>query len=85
MSKQPSSIPLWPKDAPGALGEMPEDIPTLTAYLPENIQTPCAAFVICPGGAYGGLAEHEGEGYARWLNHHGIAGLVLKYRLGSRG
>lgn len=85
MSHIPSSIPLWPKNVPGALGELPEDIPTLTAYLPRNIQTPCAAFVICPGGAYGGLAEHEGEGYAKWLNQHGIAGLVLKYRLGSRG
>jgi acetyl esterase/lipase len=41
--------------------------------------------VICPGGGYGGLADHEGAGYARWLAAHGIAGVVLKYRLGSAG
>ena len=44
-----------------------------------------AAFIICPGGGYGGLAEHEGKGYALWFNEHGIAGFVLKYRLGSKG
>jgi acetyl esterase/lipase len=31
------------------------------------------------------LAPHEGEGYARWLNLHGIDAFVLKYRLGSNG
>jgi acetyl esterase/lipase len=44
-----------------------------------------AAVVICPGGGYGGLANHEGEHYARFLNESGIAGFVLKYRLGSGG
>jgi acetyl esterase/lipase len=41
--------------------------------------------VICPGGGYGGLAGHEGEDYALYLNRLGIAGFVLKYRLGSAG
>ena len=41
--------------------------------------------VICPGGGYGGLAPHEGETYARFLKEHGIAGFVLKYRLGPSG
>jgi acetyl esterase/lipase len=41
--------------------------------------------VICPGGGYGGLANHEGADYARFLNESGIAGFVLKYRLGSSG
>jgi acetyl esterase/lipase len=41
--------------------------------------------VICPGGGYGGLAPHEGAQYARFLNEYGIAGFVLKYRLGSGG
>ena len=26
--------------------------------------------------------QHEGEDVARWLNAHGVAGFVLKYRLG---
>jgi acetyl esterase/lipase len=41
--------------------------------------------VICPGGGYGHLAAHEGKDYALWLNQHGVAGCVLKYRLGSNG
>ena len=44
-----------------------------------------AAMVVCPGGGYGGLASYEGDDYARWLNDQGIAGFVLKYRLGSAG
>ncbi len=44
-----------------------------------------AAVVICPGGGYGLLADHEGAGYAEWLAKRGIAGIVLKYRLGVDG
>jgi acetyl esterase/lipase len=41
-----------------------------------------AAIVICPGGGYGGLVSGpEGHGIAQWLNQHGIAGIVLEYRL----
>ena len=36
--------------------------------------------IICPGGAYWVLAEHEGAPVARWLNSLGIAAFVLKYR-----
>ncbi len=78
-------LPLWPDGAPGALGTAETDIPTLTAYLPAADKATGAAIVICPGGGYGGLAPHEGEGYANWLAENGIAGLVLKYRLGSKG
>jgi len=41
--------------------------------------------VICPGGGYGHLADHEGSHYARWFAEQGIAGFVLKYRLGTAG
>ena len=78
-------IPLWPAGAPGALGSAEPDIPTLTAFLPAADKATGAAVVICPGGGYGGLAPHEGAGYAEWLAGHGIAGIVLKYRLGSNG
>ena len=37
------------------------------------------AVVIFPGGAYVGLAEHEGEGYARLLNTFGITSFVVWY------
>lgn len=80
------AFPLWPKDTPGALGTDPvKDIPTLTPFLPAADKATGAAVVICPGGGYGGLASHEGRDYALWLNAHGIAGFVLKYRLGSAG
>lgn len=78
-----TAIPLWPDGAPGALGKEPKDIPTLTAYLPDADKASGAAIVICPGGAYGGLANHEGEDYALFLNQQGVAGFVLKYRLGG--
>ncbi len=78
-------IPLWPQGAPGALGTADTDIPTLTAFLPSPEKATGAAIVVCPGGGYGGLADHEGAGYAEWLAEHGVAGIVLKYRLGSKG
>ena len=78
-------IPLWPGGAPGALGSSTNDIPTLTPYLPDGTNASGAAMVICPGGAYARLAPHEGNDYALWLNQHGVACFVLKYRLGSSG
>jgi acetyl esterase/lipase len=78
-------VPLWPGGAPGALGTEAKDIPTLTAYLPDGVAGRRPAVVICPGGGYGGLAGHEGHDYALWLNQSGIAGFVVKYRLGSGG
>jgi acetyl esterase/lipase len=78
-------IPLWPDGAPGALGDSTNDIPTLTSYLPDPTNATGAAMVICPGGAYGHLAPHEGNDYALWLNQHGVTCFVLKYRLGPRG
>ncbi|MEO6036278.1 MAG: alpha/beta hydrolase [Verrucomicrobiota bacterium] len=83
---QPANpMPLWSNGAPGAMGTADKDIPTLTAYLPTPESATGAAMVICPGGGYGGLAAHEGEAYALFLKDHGIAGFVLKYRLGSSG
>jgi len=80
-----NSFPLWPEGALGALGKEDKDIPTLTPYLPDPAKATGAAIVICPGGGYGGLAPHEGVDYARFLNEQGIAGFVLKYRLGPNG
>ncbi len=80
-----TSFPLWPDGAPGALGNNDKDVPTLTIFLPPPEKATGAAIVICPGGGYGHLADHEGSHYARWFNQQGIAGFVLKYRLGSSG
>lgn len=78
-------VPLWPGGAPGALGTGTNDVPTVTPYLPASDKATGAAIVVCPGGGYGGLAQHEGNDYALFLNREGIACFVLKYRLGSHG
>ncbi len=77
-------IVLWPGGAPGALGSEPVDIPTLTPYLPSKERMSGAAIIICPGGGYAHLADHEGEPVARWINSLGVTAFVLKYRLGPR-
>src|SRR5947207_2203636 len=83
---QPTNVfPLWPDVVPGALGSAAQDIPTLTPFFPAPGKATGAALIVCPGGAYGKLAPHEGRDYARWLNEHGITGFVLKYRLGPDG
>jgi acetyl esterase/lipase len=79
------SFRLWAGDAPGALGQADHDIPTLTPYVPAPDKANGTAIVICPGGGYGGLAGHEGDGYATYLSDHGYTCFVLKYRLGSKG
>jgi acetyl esterase/lipase len=78
-------LPLWSDGAPGTLGVSSNDVPTLTPYLPDPAVASGAAIVICPGGGYAMLADHEGRDYALWLNQNGVAGFVLKYRLGSHG
>jgi acetyl esterase/lipase len=84
-AEMPTPIPLWPNGAPGALGTSTNDIPTLTPYLPAATNATGAAMIICPGGGYAGLADHEGNDYALWLNQHGVTCFVLRYRLGSHG
>jgi acetyl esterase/lipase len=78
--------PLWPEGAPGAQGKEPGDVPTIEVF---PAPAPAgggktAAIVVCPGGGYGGLAAHEAEPIARWLNSLGVTGVVLRYRLGPK-
>ncbi|PAZ01861.1 MAG: alpha/beta hydrolase [Opitutia bacterium AMD-G3] len=78
----PPKQPLWEGVAPGLkAGEAP--LPTKASYTVHLPAKPNgAAIVICPGGGYGGLVVGgEGHGIAKWLNAHGIAGIVLEYRL----
>ncbi len=77
--------PLWPGGAPGALGTQPQDIPTLTRYAPAGGTSNGATMLVLPGGGYGGLAGHEGKGYAEWFAAHAVTAYVLQYRLGSAG
>lgn len=75
------TLPLWKGDAPEGGGKFSDSSKAkLTVHLPEKPNG--AALVICPGGGYGGLVtKGEGHGIAAWLNAHGIAGIVLEYRL----
>lgn len=79
------TIRLWKGDAPAALGTADHDVPVVFWWPATGVKEPTAAVVVCPGGGYGGLADHEGSDYAKWLNSQGIAAFVLRYRLGSKG
>lgn len=65
--------------APYAVGNEDEDCPAITPYLVEGDDRP--AVIVCPGGAYGTRAYHEGEPIAKWLNGLGISAFVLRYRV----
>lgn len=56
--------------------------PTLTAYLPTPASANGTAVIVAPGGAFHILSiDNEGIAVAKWLNAHGIAAFVLKYRV----
>jgi len=78
----PARIPLWPDTAPVGDGTREKTDAAITVFLPQDKNPARTAIVICPGGGYGGLVrDHEGTLIAQWLNGHGIAGVVLDYRL----
>jgi len=82
LTQAPREELLWPKGAPGALGNEARDKPSLTIYRPAREKALGIAILVCPGGGYGGLAlGHEGKEIAQWLNEHGVTAFVLKYRL----
>ena len=84
-SGKPEVELLWPSGAPGALSNADEDRPSLTVHLPERANSARFGIIVCPGGGYHALAmDYEGHEVAEWLNTLGIAGFVLKYRLGPR-
>lgn len=76
---EPTPYPLWPEGTVFAENVTP---PTLTRYDPPAGKANGASVVVCPGGGYGMLADHEGGVVACWLNTLGIMAFVLHYRLG---
>ncbi len=79
--KEPAKEALWPGLAPDGFGKSvsPEDS-GITCHL--ALKPNGMAVVVCPGGGYGGLMTGpEGHGIAKWLNQHGITGIVLEYRM----
>jgi len=66
---------LWDK-VPGLCQETP-----ILEYYPADNKLTDATVVVLPGGGYGMRANHEGEGYARYLNSLGMDAFVCQYRV----
>ncbi|MCD8287995.1 MAG: alpha/beta hydrolase [Porphyromonadaceae bacterium] len=94
LAQEPFTVPVWPNGAVEDNGltvaeETTDDGSVLNArtaelfvYLPTAGEIPTGAVVICPGGGYARQSmRHEGVDFAQVLAEHGIAGIVLKYRL----
>lgn len=85
-AQQKEELKLWPaagKYTPERIdaGFDRDNAPLVTVYRPDR-KTPAPAVVICPGGAYGGLAiGHEGHQVAQWFVARGYAAVVLKYTM----
>ena len=91
------TVNIWPKVAPGSehwtqkeqnfeapYGTVIINVvnPTLTLYLPEKAKATGTGVVVAPGGACVALAyKLEGIDVAKWLQAHGIAAFLLKYRI----
>ena len=83
---EPTKVRLWPDGAPGAKGNEDKDQPFINVWSAAKEKANGAAFVVCPGGGYGGLAaDHEGVQVAKWFNGIGVSAFVLHYRLGTNG
>ena len=77
---EPEKIALWNGQAPVGDETFAATNAFITVYRPEKPNG--AAVVICPGGGYRvRMMKPEGHDIARWLNTHGITGVVLEYRL----
>lgn len=81
-TSKPSPELLWPDGAPGSVGDLPADRPTLTAYVPDKPNG--ASMIVCPGGGYSVVVDHENAPVAAWLNTLGITAFVLVYRVAPR-
>jgi acetyl esterase/lipase len=56
--------------------------PSITPFLPAPGSASGIAVIIVPGGGHSEIwIDHEGYNVARWLQQHGVAAFVLKYRL----
>ena len=60
--------------------------PSMTVYLPSAETATGTSVVVAPGGAFRMLSwDSEGTMVAAWLQRHGVAAFVLKYRLTDTG
>ena len=71
----------WEGQAPGATGTGSGDIPTLTVYKPSAGAANGAAFLMVPGGGYGGVVMSEADAARAFWIPKGFVIAVLKYRV----
>jgi acetyl esterase/lipase len=75
-------VNLWPGKAPVGEGNFKDCSLELEVFLPPADKANGAAIVLCPGGGYiRHVTDREGYPIAQWLNQHGIATVILEYRL----
>ncbi|MBQ9873283.1 MAG: alpha/beta hydrolase [Thermoguttaceae bacterium] len=73
---------VWPDVAPGEKADAAK--PTYEYWKPET-KTTDSVLIVCPGGAYNGLAyAHEGDKIAKYFTSKGVTVVVLKYRVPRR-
>jgi len=73
---------LWPGKAPNGDGTFEDCTKELEVFLPPADKANGAAIVLCPGGGYiRHITDRDGHPIAQWLNEHGIACVILEYRL----
>ena len=73
---------LWHGKAPMGEGKFEDCDLELEVFLPPADRANGAAIVLCPGGGYiRHVTDREGYPIAQWLNEHGIATIILEYRL----
>lgn len=76
------TAPLWPGNAPVGDGTFEPSMAELKVFLPLPDKANGAAIVICPGGGYiRHVLDRNGYNVVPWLNAHGIAAILLEYRL----
>lgn len=73
-------IRLWEGEIPGYDPSYSDQVPMLKPLLLDTSEKR-GAVIVFPGGAYRGLAPHEGEPVAKWLNDVGVHSFVLTYRV----
>jgi acetyl esterase/lipase len=101
LSAQTNVVMLWPNGAPGSESWTRKEAeypvgslkavrnvvnPSITVYLPSAETATGTSVVVAPGGGFRMLSwDSEGTQVAEWLQRHGVAGFVLKYRLTDTG
>ncbi len=77
------AVQVFPQGMPASqISAEKENAPALYIYPADERKNTQKAIILCPGGAYSGLAiAHEGHDIAQWLASEGITGIVLKYRV----